>query len=68
VRVVEVTLVLVERVVEVPETALPRGGLRRGGRGEGVGMDLGQRKVPEGEADAVGQLGLDAFDLAVGAA
>jgi hypothetical protein len=61
-------LAVEEHVVHLPEPALERGGLRCPGRGEGVRVDLGQREVPEGEADALAQLGLDALDRAEGRA
>src|SRR4051794_30297218 len=61
-------LAVEEHVVHPPEPALERGGLRGPGGGEGVRVDLGEREVPEGEADALAQLGLDAFDCAEGRA
>jgi hypothetical protein len=52
-----------EQVVHVPEPALERGSLGRGGGRESMRVDLGQRKVPEGEADAIAQSCLDALDF-----
>ena len=45
-----------EQLVHLPEPILERGGLGCARRGERVRMDLGQRKVPEREADALAEL------------
>jgi len=58
-----VALVFEERVVHGPEVPLDAGRLGRFGRGEGMGVDLGEREMPEGEANTLGQLVLDTFDL-----
>jgi alkanesulfonate monooxygenase SsuD/methylene tetrahydromethanopterin reductase-like flavin-dependent oxidoreductase (luciferase family) len=62
--VLERRLAMQEQLRHLPESALQRRGLRGGGGGEGVRMDLGQREVTEREANPVAQLSLDALDLA----
>jgi hypothetical protein len=52
-----------EQRVHFPEPVLQRGSLGGRRRGEGVRMDLRQRKVAEREADPAVQLSLDALDL-----
>jgi len=48
--------------VHVPEPALPGGGLRCGGRGHGVRVDLGQGEVPEREPHIPAELLFDLLD------
>jgi hypothetical protein len=55
-------LVTKEELVHFPEAVLKRRGLGGRRRGEGVRMDLCQRKVAEGKADAAAQSPLDALD------
>ena len=57
-------LAMEEQVVHVPEAVLERGCLGGGGRCEGVGMDLCEREVPEGEANAIGELSFNPLDRA----
>ena len=64
--VLEGLLAVVQQVMHLPEPALTRRGLGRGGRRERMRMDRRQRKVPEGEADAAVELPLDTLDLAIG--
>jgi hypothetical protein len=47
----------------VPELVLEGGGLGCGRSRKGVRVDLGQRKVPESEAEPPDQALLDPFDL-----
>ena len=54
--VLERLLAVEEHLVHLPEPVLERRRLGRGGRGERVRVDLGQREVPEREADALAQL------------
>ena len=61
--VLERLLAMEEQLVHLPEPVLERGRLGRGGRGERVRVDLGQRKVPEREAHTLAQSSLDPFDL-----
>jgi hypothetical protein len=52
-------------LVHVPEAALVRGCLGRGGSAEGVRVDLHERVVPVGDSDLPVHRSLDPFDLAV---
>ena len=52
-----------EQLVHLPEPLLARGRLGCGGCGERVGVDLGQREVPEAEAQAALQSALDTLDV-----
>ena len=49
--------------MHVPEPILQRRGFGRDRSRQRVRMDLGERKVPEGEPGAAAQGPLDAFDL-----
>ena len=53
--VLERLLAMEEQLVHVPEPVLERRGLGGSRRRQGVRVDLGQRKVPEGEADVTAQ-------------
>ena len=53
-----------EQLVHVPEPVLECGCLGGGRRRERVRVDLGEREVPEGEANAPVELSLDPFDRA----
>ena len=53
-----------EQFVHVPEAVLERGCLGGRCRCEGVGMDLREREVPEGKADAMGELSFNPLDRA----
>src|SRR4051794_2013019 len=57
-----------EQLVHGPEPVLACGRLGCRRCGEGVRVDLGQREVAEGEANAGGQSLFDAFDLSKGPA
>ena len=59
----ECRLAMKEQRVHLPEAALESRSFGSSSRGEGVRMDLGQRKVPEREADLIAHPPLDAFDL-----
>ena len=50
--------------MHVPEPVLDGGCLRGGRCCERVGVDLGEREVSEGEANAARELSLDLFDRA----
>src|SRR3954452_14947626 len=52
-----------EKIVHVPEAILESSRLGRGGCGEGVRVDLGQREVPKRETSAPTPLPLHALDL-----
>jgi hypothetical protein len=55
-----------QQLVHVPEPALQRGGLGRGGRGEGVGVDAGQREMPVREPDGPAEPLFDLLDRVEG--
>ena len=57
-------LAVEEQLVHLPEPVLERGRLGRGGRREGVRVDLGQREVAEREPHAAPEPPLDPLDLA----
>ena len=59
----ERVLAIKEQLVHGPEPVLECRCLGCGRRGEGVRVDLGEREMPEGEADTPAELSLDAFDL-----
>ena len=59
----ECELVMKEQLVHVPEPVLECRCLGCGRHGEGVRVDLGEREMPEGEADTRAELSLDAFDF-----
>ncbi len=68
VAIVERGLVLEQRVVNLPELAVHGDGLRHLGCMERVRVELGERVVPEHEAQLVAQRALDGLDDRVGLA
>src|SRR6478609_711083 len=56
-------LAVEEHRVHLPEAALPSGRLRGGRRGEGVRMDIRERKVPEAEPNVSTAKRFDTLDL-----
>ena len=60
--ILERLLAMEQQLVHVPEAVLECRRLDCGGRREGVRVDLRQRKMPEGEADAPAQSSLEALD------
>ena len=60
----ERSLAMKEQIVHLPEAVLERGCLGGGRRRERVRVDVCQREVPEGEANATVELSFDPFDRA----
>ncbi len=64
----KISLVFINQVVHLPEFSLQRGGFRRLGGHERIGMRLRQGKVSEDEAQFFAERLLDLFDDRIGGA